>query len=242
MDDAQLTNRAFVEKLGSASPTPGGGGAAALVGAVGAALGEMVGALSEGKVGGISRGVKGALSEEKSGAETTEKRLGELRAGLQELAGEFLELMQVDAEGFRKLQAAYRARRAVNGVSSEKGRNGEVEAREAALETALEVAKQEAAVAPMKMMELAVEALEMVSEVAEMGAKMMRSDAGCAAVALEAALVMASLNVGANARVMRDKRGAQKLAKECRSLRERGEQLAQEIKQKVEVEVWQSGC
>ena len=114
--------------------------------------------------------------------------------------------------------------------------------REAALETALETAKQEAAVAPMKMMELAVEALELVSEVAEMGTKMMQSDAGCAAVALEAALVMASLNVGANARVMRDKRAAQKLAKDCRGLRERGEQLAQEIKQKVEVEVWQSGC
>ena len=48
MDDAQLTNRAFVEKLGSASPTPGGGGAAALVGAVGAALGEVVGAVAEG--------------------------------------------------------------------------------------------------------------------------------------------------------------------------------------------------
>ena len=224
MDDAQLTNRAFVEKLGSASPTPGGGGAAALVGAVGAALGEMVGALSEGKARGLSRGTKGALSEEKSGAETTEKRLGELRAGLQELAGEFLGLIQADAEGFRKLQAAYRARRAVNG------------------EAALEVAKREAAVAPMKMMELVVGALELVSEVAEMGTKMMQSDAGCAAVALEAALVMASLNVGANARVMRDKRAAQKLAKECRSLRERGEQLAQEIKQKVEVEVWQSGC
>ena len=224
MDDAQLTNRAFVEKLGSASPTPGGGGAAALVGAVGAALGEMVGALSEGKARGLSRGTKGALPEEKSGAETTEKRLGELRAGLQELAGEFLELMQADAEGFRKLQAAYRARRAANG------------------EAALEVAKREAAVAPMEMMELAVGALELVLEVAEMGTKMMQSDAGCAAVALEAALVMASLNVGANARVMRDKRAAQKLAKECRSLRERGEQLAQEIKQKVEVEVWRSGC
>ena len=224
MDDAQLTNRAFVEKLGSASPTPGGGGAAALVGAVGAALGEMVGALSEGKVGGISRGTKGALSEEKSGAETTEKRLGELRAGLQELAGEFSGVMQADARGMRDMQAAYRARRAVNG------------------EAALEVAKWEAAVAPMKMMELAVGALELVSEVAGMGTKMMQSDAGCAAVALEAALVMASLNVGANARVMRDKRAAQKLAKECRSLRERGEQLAQEIKQKVEVEVWRSGC
>ena len=41
--------RAFTEALASNSPTPGGGGAAALVGAVGAALGHMVGALTVGK-------------------------------------------------------------------------------------------------------------------------------------------------------------------------------------------------
>lgn len=39
----------FTERLASASPTPGGGGASALVGAIGAALGGMVGALTLGK-------------------------------------------------------------------------------------------------------------------------------------------------------------------------------------------------
>ena len=41
--------RSFVEALGSAAPTPGGGGAAALVGAIGAALGHMTGSLTVGK-------------------------------------------------------------------------------------------------------------------------------------------------------------------------------------------------
>ena len=36
----------FVEVLGSKAPVPGGGGASALVGAVGTALGNMVGAVS----------------------------------------------------------------------------------------------------------------------------------------------------------------------------------------------------
>lgn len=39
----------FTEQLASAAPTPGGGGASALVGALGAALGGMVGALTVGK-------------------------------------------------------------------------------------------------------------------------------------------------------------------------------------------------
>ena len=39
----------FVEVLASSAPVPGGGGAAALVGAVGTALGNMVGSLTVGK-------------------------------------------------------------------------------------------------------------------------------------------------------------------------------------------------
>ena len=39
----------FLEVLSSSSPTPGGGGASALVGAIGVSLGHMVGALTSGK-------------------------------------------------------------------------------------------------------------------------------------------------------------------------------------------------
>jgi formiminotetrahydrofolate cyclodeaminase len=43
------TCRKFVEVLASDAPAPGGGGAAALVGAIGTALGNMVGSLTVGK-------------------------------------------------------------------------------------------------------------------------------------------------------------------------------------------------
>ena len=39
----------FTERLASSAPVPGGGGASALVGAVGIALGGMVGALTVGR-------------------------------------------------------------------------------------------------------------------------------------------------------------------------------------------------
>ncbi len=49
MDMTLESCRKFVEVLASNAPAPGGGGAAALVGAVGTALGNMVGSLTVGK-------------------------------------------------------------------------------------------------------------------------------------------------------------------------------------------------
>jgi formiminotetrahydrofolate cyclodeaminase len=49
MDFTQNTCREFVTVLASNAPVPGGGGAAALVGAIGTALGNMVGSLTVGK-------------------------------------------------------------------------------------------------------------------------------------------------------------------------------------------------
>ena len=49
MDMTMQSCRKFVEVLASDAPAPGGGGAAALVGAIGAALGNMVASLTVGK-------------------------------------------------------------------------------------------------------------------------------------------------------------------------------------------------
>ena len=49
MDMTMESCRKFVEVLASDAPAPGGGGAAALVGAIGTALGNMVGSLTLGK-------------------------------------------------------------------------------------------------------------------------------------------------------------------------------------------------
>ena len=49
MDFTKNSCRDFVAVLASNEPVPGGGGAAALVGAIGTALGNMVGSLTAGK-------------------------------------------------------------------------------------------------------------------------------------------------------------------------------------------------
>lgn len=81
----------FAAKLASAAPTPGGGGAAALAGALAIALGNMVGSLTVGK---------------KKYADV-EERIIELNGLAEDLRGKLLQQMNEDAEAFEPLSKAY---------------------------------------------------------------------------------------------------------------------------------------
>ena len=81
----------FVEVLASKAPVPGGGGASALVGAVGTALENMVGSLTVGK---------------KKYADV-EEEMKELMAKATTLQDELLHLIERDAEVFEPLSKAY---------------------------------------------------------------------------------------------------------------------------------------
>lgn len=91
MDMTQESCRRFVEVLASSEPTPGGGGAAALVGALGTALGNMVGSLTVGK--------------KKYAA--VEAEIIALKTACDRLQNELLDQVQADAEGFAPLARAY---------------------------------------------------------------------------------------------------------------------------------------
>ena len=91
MDMTNESCRKFVEVLASNAPTPGGGGAAALVGAVGTALGNMVGSLTVGK---------------KKYADVEEEILA-LKAKCDALQTELLDQVAADAVGFEPLAKAY---------------------------------------------------------------------------------------------------------------------------------------
>lgn len=81
----------FTEVLASKEPVPGGGGAAALIGAIGISLGDMVGELTTGK---------------KKYADV-EEDIQRLMAKSQELRVRFLKLIDGDAEVFAPLAKAY---------------------------------------------------------------------------------------------------------------------------------------
>jgi formiminotetrahydrofolate cyclodeaminase len=92
MDMTQESCRRFVEQLASSAPTPGGGGAAALVGAIGTALGHMAGNLTVGKA---------------RYAHVQEEMLA-LNARCTLLEQQLLDQVQADAQGFLPLAAAYK--------------------------------------------------------------------------------------------------------------------------------------
>ena len=91
MDFANASCTEFVRVLASNAPVPGGGGAAALVGAIGTALGNMVGSLTVGK---------------KKYADVEDEILL-LKAKCDALQRELLEQIEADAEGFAPLAKAY---------------------------------------------------------------------------------------------------------------------------------------
>ncbi len=91
MDMTLASCREFVSVLASDAPAPGGGGAAALVGAIGTALGNMVGSLTVGK--------------KKYAA--VEAEIIALKAKCDELQKQLLDQVEADEVNFLPLAKAY---------------------------------------------------------------------------------------------------------------------------------------
>ena len=91
MDFAKASCTEFVTVLASNAPVPGGGGASALVAAIGTALGNMVGSLTVGK---------------KKYADVEEEIIA-LKAKCDKLQADLLAQIELDAKGFEPLSKAY---------------------------------------------------------------------------------------------------------------------------------------
>lgn len=197
MEDTTLKScREFVSLLASSAPAPGGGGAAALVGAIGTALGNMVGALTVGK---------------KKYADVEEK-IKCLMSRCDELQTQLLDQVAADAEGFVPLARAY-------GIPEDDPNRAET----------LERATVTACQAPMRIMELCCDSLNVIAVMAEKGSRLAVSDAGCAAALVKAALQAASLNVFINTKTLRDRALAQEMNEKCLDMLERYGALADQI-------------
>ena len=176
MELINLSCEAFLEDLAGSAPAPGGGGAAALVGAAGAALGNMVGSLTVGKK-------KYAAVE--ADILILNRRAAALRTRLEGL-------VQADADAFTPLAAAYKLPK----------ETPEQQAHKAAV---LEAALEGACAVPLEIMFACCEGITLAAEYAEKGSVLAVSDAGCAALFCKAALQAAGLNVSINTRLMADK-------------------------------------
>lgn len=195
----------FLQALASKAPVPGGGGASALVGAIGMALGSMVGNLTLGK-------------KKYAAVETDIRELLEKSAALQT---RLLDLVEKDAEAFLPLSKAY-------------GLPAETPEQKAEKDRVMEAALVEAASAPLLIAEACVEAIDLLAEYGEKGSRLAISDAGCGAAFCKAALLGARLNVLINLGLMKDELAREEIAGQLDALTEEGCRKADEIYRKVE--------
>lgn len=190
----------FVEVLSTATPVPGGGGASALVGAIGVALGNMVGSLTVGK---------------KKYADV-EEDIKALMSKATVLQNKLLEMVERDAEVFELLVKAYKMPKSTPTEVAEK-------------EKVMERELCNASSVPIEIMKLASDALTVIKDFSKKGSRMAISDAGVAVVCCRAAVSGASLNVFINTKSMKDREKAQELNKYAEMLIVKANALADEV-------------
>lgn len=194
----------FVEVLASKAPVPGGGGASALVGAIGTALGNMVGSLTVGK---------------KKYADV-EEEMWELKKKADALQAELLHLIERDAEVFEPLSKAYGMPRATEEEKAEKAR-------------VMEIVLKDACSVPMEIMERCCESIDIIVEFAAKGSALAISDAGVGVAFCKAALKGASLNVYINTKSMQNREYAEELNAKCDAMLEKYTKIADEVFESV---------
>ena len=165
----------FLDQLASKASTPGGGSAAAIMGAMGAALISMVANLTVGKkkYEDVEAEMQGFLEQ----SEAVRTRL--------------TGMIQADVDVFDKVMAAY-------------GMAREIEADKEQRSQAIQAALKEATDVPLACAQLCADVIELCRPVAEKGNINVISDAGVAVLAAHAALRSAALNVYINIGGIRD--------------------------------------
>ena len=165
----------FLDQLASSASTPGGGSAAAIMGAMGAALVSMVANLTVGK---------------KKYEEVEEEMQGFLEQS-EALRERLTGMIQADVDVFDQVMAAY-------------GMARETEEEKARRSQTIQAALKEATDVPLACAQLCADVIELCRPVAEKGNLNVISDAGVAVLAAHAALRSAALNVYINIGGIRD--------------------------------------
>jgi len=196
--------RTYADALASGAPTPGGGSAAALVGALGAALNSMVANFTVGK--------------EKFAA--VEEDVQRLLEESEQLRAELERLTQADTEAYGQVSAAQKMSR-------------ETEEEKAVRRAAMQEALKAAAEAPRAATRACHRVLEVAGELVDKGNPNLITDVGVAAKFALAAMECAALNVEINLAYIKDDSYTAACRKEIAPMLHAGARLAQEVWEKV---------
>ena len=169
MDIQQQTIDEFMDDLSSKAATPGGGSAAAIMGAMAASLISMVANLTIGKKNYAS----------------VETQMQDLLKQSDDLKIKLLEMIRADMNAFDLVMTAYQLPKATN---------EQTRARNQAIQTALKIATD----VPLQCAEACRQMIQLSQIAAEIGNKNVVTDAGVAVLSAQAALRSAALNVYIN--------------------------------------------
>lgn len=181
----------FLDDLASAAPTPGGGSAAAVMGAMGAALVSMVCNVTLGK----------------KGQEAVESEMNAVRDLSERLRAQLTAMVAADIAAFDGLMAAYRL---------PKASEAEKESRGAAIQDNLRAATE----TPLECARACAEVIALSRRAGLSGYSGVVSDAGVAALSANAAVRSAALNVFINVPALKDRDFAAQATSEIERLLE----------------------
>jgi formiminotetrahydrofolate cyclodeaminase len=198
----------FLDDLASERPTPGGGGAAAVCGAIGAALVSMVANLTIGK----------------KSYEAVSEDLKAVNAKAEALRAELTAAIEEDVVAFNAVMGAYGLPRATD---------DEKAARTAAIQAAL----KDATLAPLRAVKACFQVILLSAIVAEKGNLNVISDAGVAVLAANAGLRSAALNVYINAKAIKDREFAEKQIAEVEALLAQAAELTEAVYKTVKTKI-----
>ncbi|MGM0471410.1 MAG: cyclodeaminase/cyclohydrolase family protein [Bacillota bacterium] len=202
-DQQQITERKigeFMDQFASESPTPGGGSAAALSGALGAVSTCMVGSLTVGK----------------EQYEDVEEEMEEVIEATTSLKEDYLDLVDQDMEVFGIYMDALQMPK-------------ETEEEQAQRAKALKEASIEATEVPFAMAQKSLEIMKQALVAAKHGNTHAVSDAGVGAIEAWAALEAAELNVNINLSSMDDEEYVSQKRAEMKELKSEAKELKEEI-------------
>lgn len=199
-----MSVQAFAEALAGKDPTPGGGSASALAGAMAAALVAMVARTTAGSK---------KFADRAAAMEALAREADGLRA-------DFLVLTEEDAAAFDQVMTAVRMPK-------------ESAEQQAARSRAVQDAYRAAAGPPMKVCDAAVRLLALALRAAQEGTPSAASDAGVGGLLASAALEGAALNVRINLVALKDETARAAFTERVRLLEGQGRDLAAAVQRTV---------
>lgn len=208
MNLTDLSIKDFSAELESASPAPGGGSVAALCGTLAAALCKMV----------------THLTMDKGKYEASQPQMEIVLGETEQLSQIFTTLIDDDTKAFIKVVKAYKM---------PKTSPGDIEARNAAIQTAL----KKAAEVPFDTIEHAAKAIDLVRAAAEYGNPNCITDAGVAGELCLTAVRGAAYNVYINLKDINDPDFVSQMKAETRSALKMTEKQITAIRKKVSEQI-----